>query len=217
MTEFQIAQARLESILRGERGQCALLGLRYVPKLMVETCDECKELLARTLNPRGYKNAPVHFNGAAYRPHNCFGMGPMCECCTWYAEHSNCSCCTLAEEDLTPKYTPHPALHNQGDRDEDYIAWFSHFNPIRYAPLPSLVDTHIAPLLLPKAVPVEYIPAWGPGPPRLEASATWLPEDLYHIQDHLPPLHESIDLYNRIAALRSLRETAYNVALNVID
>jgi len=38
----------------------------------------------------------------------------------------------------------------------------------------SLVDTHISPLLLPEAI--ECIPAWGLGPPKLEASATWLPE-----------------------------------------
>ena len=40
----------------------------------------------------------------------------------------------------------------------------------------TLVDTHISPLLLPEVI--ECIPAWGSGPPKLEASATWLPEDL---------------------------------------
>lgn len=64
----------------------------------------------------------------------------------------------------------------------------------------TMVDMMLAPLLFPEAQPVKPlgsllrqqsfihsplaeddapVSAWGPGPPRLEASATWLPDDLY--------------------------------------
>lgn len=56
----------------------------------------------------------------------------------------------------------------------------------------TLVDTHITPLLLPDPAGIECIPAWGP---KLEASATWLPEWLSDVKPDisatllsLPPL-----------------------------
>lgn len=152
MNDFKVAHAQLESIARGERGYCKLFNLRYIPKLIVEMCLVCKEQLICSLYPRSYKHRITHFKGAIYRIHNCFGMGPMCECCTWYAEYKKCSCYTMGEEDLTPKYTPHPTLINQGNRDEDYIAWFLHFNPKQYIPLPTLVDTRVTPLSLSKGI-----------------------------------------------------------------
>jgi len=138
----------------------SLLIMQQSNELIMETCVHCVEM---------------------YRVHNCFGMGPMCKICTWYAEYRQCRCGVFLVENA-----------------------------------PTLVETHIAPLLLPKAISVE-IPAWGHGPPRLEASATWLPEDLYPVQINLSPLTENIDYYNSVVTLRSLRETAHRVALDVLN
>jgi hypothetical protein len=220
MSHFEVAVAQLESIIRGERGHCALLGLRYVPKLTVEVCDICKGQTALETT-HWYKAGPyTHYGRGAHRPHNCFGMGPMCECCTWYAECRECKCGVMGEEDLTPQCTPHPLLCPQGDRDEDYVAWYPQFHPERYQPLTTLVDTHVAPLLLHVAVPVEYITAWRHDPPYLEASATWLPEKPSTSTKpiNLPPLasQEEIECYKRIALLRNLRSTANRVALDVL-
>jgi hypothetical protein len=79
----------------------------------------------------------------------------------------------------------------------------------------SLVDTHISPLLLPEAI--ECIPAWGLGPPKLEASATWLPEDLLSNNNNkpdtlfsLPPLINSLTSF-QVTVHRNLYPSFVNI------
>ena len=80
----------------------------------------------------------------------------------------------------------------------------------------SLVDTHISPLLLPQAI--ECIPAWGSGPPKLEASATWLPEDLLSNNKpdiattllSLPPLTNSLTTF-QVTVHRNLYPSFVNI------
>jgi len=85
----------------------------------------------------------------------------------------------------------------------------------------SLVDTHISPLLLPEAI--ECIPAWGLGPPKLEASATWLPEwlpedlssnkpDISSTLLSLPPLTNSNSLTSfQVTVHRNLYPSFVNI------
>jgi len=77
----------------------------------------------------------------------------------------------------------------------------------------NLVDTHISPLLLPDAI--ECIPAWGSGPPKLEASATWLPEDLLSNNKpdtllSLPPLTNSLTNF-QVTVHRNLYPSFLNI------